>query len=95
MSDSEDHSQNTAQREIKRRAVSFVENIRHPIVIRFGTNLRRQRQELGMTQEQLATAAKLSRSYISEVECGRQNIALERAARLADALGCQLIDLIK
>ena len=95
MSESQSHSIKAARRNIKRRAVSFVDNIRHPIVAQFGTTLRERRREAGMTQAELAAAAGLSRSYLSEVECGRESISLERAARLADALECRLADLLQ
>ena len=94
MSDPESRN-STARRTTKRRAVSFVENIRHPIVVQFGAALRQRRLETGMTQAELATAAGLSRSYLSEVECGREGLSLERAAKLADALKCPLVDLLK
>ena len=95
MSESQSHSIKAARRNIERRAVSFVDNIRHPIVAQFGTTLRERRREAGMTQAELAAAAGLSRSYLSEVECGRESISLERAARLADALECRLADLLQ
>jgi DNA-binding XRE family transcriptional regulator len=94
MSDSETQSTRTARRTTKRRAVSFVENIRHPIVAQFGAMLRERRLEMDLTQMELAAAAGLSRSYLSEVECGRESISLERAAKLADALKCRLADLL-
>ena len=95
MSESQSHSIKAARRNIERRAVSFVDNIRHPIVAQFGTTLRERRRAAGMTQAELAAAAGLSRSYLSEVECGRESISLERAARLADALECRLADLLQ
>lgn len=95
MSDSETRTTSTARRNTKRRAVSFVDNIRHPIVTQFGAALRERRLEAGLTQSELAAAAGLSRSYLSEVECGRESLSLERAAKLADALECRLADLLK
>ncbi|MBI4785462.1 MAG: helix-turn-helix transcriptional regulator [Chloroflexi bacterium] len=84
-----------ARRGLKRRALSFVGNIRHPIMARFGAALRERRKQQGMTQAELAVAAGLSRSYLSEVECGQESISLERAERLAEALGCKLSDLLQ
>jgi DNA-binding XRE family transcriptional regulator len=95
MSESLSRDAKTARCRPKQRAVSFVENIRHPVVAQFGVALRQRRLETGMTQAELAAAAGLSRSYLSEVECGREGLSLERAARLADALECSLIDLLK
>ena len=84
----------TARRSPKRRAVLFVGNNRHSVVNRFGTALREHRKQQGLTQAELAAAIGTSRSYISEVECGRENISLERAERLAQALGYSLIELL-
>ena len=95
MSETQSHNIETARRDTKRRAVSFVDNIRHSIVAQFGSAVRERRRELGKTQAELAAAAGLSRSYLSEVECGRQSISLERAAKLADALDCPLANLLK
>jgi transcriptional regulator with XRE-family HTH domain len=40
-----------------------------------------------MTQEQLALAADLDRSYVGQVERGERNVALVNIAKLAGALG--------
>lgn len=77
------------------RASSIVGNIRQTITIRFGMALREQRKHLGATQSDLSAATGLSRSYISEVECGRENISLERAERLAQAVNSTLSDLLR
>jgi transcriptional regulator with XRE-family HTH domain len=70
-------------------------DMRQPIVVRFGLALRRKRNLKGITQSALAALTGVSRSYISEVECGRQNISLEKAELLAQAVGCRLADLLK
>ena len=51
----------------------------------FGSNVRRFREALGMTQENLAEAAGLDRSYIGGVERGERNPALTAILRLATA----------
>jgi transcriptional regulator with XRE-family HTH domain len=48
-----------------------------------------------MTQEQVATRSGMNRSYISEVERGKENISLERAERLARAVESTLVQLLK
>ena len=85
----------TARRPKKRRAVSFVANVRQPVKTLFGAAVRQRRLELRLTQREVSLAARLSRSFISEVECGHENISLERADRLAQALGTELCDLLK
>ncbi len=52
----------------------------------FGSNVRRFREVLGMTQENLAEAAGLDRSYIGGVERGERNPTLIAILQLARAL---------
>ena len=52
----------------------------------FGSNVRRLRESLGMTQENLAESAGLDRSYIGGIERGDRNPALTAILRLAAAL---------
>jgi len=59
----------------------------------FGDALLKARQELGWTQEQVATRAKLGQTYVSRVEMG-QNTTLEAMSLLARAVGLQLSLLI-
>ena len=54
---------------------------------KFGSNVRRLRESLGMTQEDLAEAASLDRSYIGGIERGERNPALTAILQLASALG--------
>jgi transcriptional regulator with XRE-family HTH domain len=56
------------------------------IVKVFGQNVKKYRQELGISQEELADRSNLHRTYISAVECFRRSIALENIQRNADAL---------
>ncbi len=88
-------SSSSPARRQKRRAVSFVGNIRHPIIAQFGKAVRQRRKQAGITQAELAASAGLSRTYLSEVECGRESISLERAERIAEALHLKLADLLK
>ena len=84
-----------ARRQPKRRASSFVRNIRRNVSARFGTAVRQRRKEQKMTQAALASKAGISRSYLSDVERGQESISLERADRIAKALNCDLADLLK
>lgn len=52
----------------------------------FSGNLRRFRENLGITQEQLGEAADFDRSYIGGVERGERNPSLDAILRLASAL---------
>lgn len=52
----------------------------------FGKRLRELRQAAGLSQEALGDLAGLSRGYISEIENGKRNVALENIQKLARAL---------
>jgi len=56
----------------------------------FGLAVRKHRECLGWSQEDLADKAELDRTYISDIERGRRNPSLSSIARLADALGVSL-----
>jgi predicted transcriptional regulator len=76
------------------RASSFVRNSQQNIATLFGKALKDKRRKLGITQMQLSQISGLSRSYISEIECGKQSISLERADRLAQAVNSKLVELL-
>ena len=56
------------------------------IVKVFGTNLKKYRLKLGMSQEDFADKCGMHRTYISAIECFRRSISLENIQRIADAL---------
>ncbi len=56
------------------------------IVKIFGTNVKKYRQAVHMSQEELADKSNLHRTYISAIECFRRSIALENIQRIAEAL---------
>ena len=47
-----------------------------------------------MTQQELADASGLERTYISLIENGRQNLTIEAALKIANALDIQPSDLL-
>jgi transcriptional regulator with XRE-family HTH domain len=60
----------------------------------FGARIRTLRHERGWSQEQLAHAAGLDRTYVGSVERGERNIALDNIWLLADTLRVKPADLI-
>lgn len=56
------------------------------IVRVFGSNLKKYRVSMGLSQEAFAEKCGLHRTYISAIECYRRSIALENVQRIADAL---------
>ena len=57
------------------------------IVKVFGSNVKRYRQQTGLSQEAFAEKCGMHRTYISAIECFRRSISLENIQRIADALG--------
>jgi transcriptional regulator with XRE-family HTH domain len=57
-------------------------------------NIRRRRERLGLSQEALAENCGLHRTYIGAIERGERNITVNTLARVAEALGCSVIELL-
>ena len=55
----------------------------------FGTNLRKYRTKLGVSQEKFAEMCGLHRTYISDIERFQRSISLETIQKIADALGIE------
>lgn len=60
----------------------------------FGDELRKARQEAGMTQETLAFEAELDRTYISRLEHNKKSPTLDALFRICRALGISASTLI-
>ncbi|MGE0716224.1 MAG: helix-turn-helix domain-containing protein [Alphaproteobacteria bacterium] len=65
------------------------------VLERFGKSVRERRLLLGLTQEDLADASGLHRTYIAGIEAGRRNITLRVLARLATSLQVPPAELLK
>jgi len=59
-----------------------------------GRNVKRLRQEKGLTQEQLAELSGFSQQYISGLEQGRRNPTVVSIYELAMALGVSHMELV-
>ncbi|MFJ9692580.1 helix-turn-helix domain-containing protein [Kitasatospora sp. NPDC101183] len=60
----------------------------------FGVNVRRRREEAGLTLEQLSRRSAVSRAMLSKVERGEKSPTIGVASRIAHALDAPLSDLI-
>ncbi len=59
-----------------------------------GDNVAKLRKAQKMTQEDLCGKAEIDRSYLSEVENGKMNVTIKSLVTIANALNCELKDLI-
>ncbi len=60
----------------------------------FAKNLRKHRAKLSLSQEDLADLAELHRTYVGSVERAERNISIDSIERLANALGCTIVELL-
>ena len=68
---------------------------RNHALVSLGLNVRRRREELGLTQERLAEKAELDQTYISGIERGLRNPGILNVSKLAKALGMSTSQLCK
>lgn len=62
---------------------------------KFGSRIRQLRKKRGLSQEALADAAGLDRTYVGSVERGERNISLVNITKLAKTLDVSLSELFK
>jgi transcriptional regulator with XRE-family HTH domain len=67
-----------------------VENVKENVA----TNVRLARQRVGLSQEELADKAGIDRTYASGIERAVRNPTILILAKLADALGTKVADLL-
>ena len=60
-----------------------------------GATIRSHRETSGLSQENFARQIGMDRAYIGRIERGSQNISIVTAAKIANALGISLSDLLK
>lgn len=56
----------------------------------FGRRVAECRQDLGLTQEELAAKLRIPAKYLQQIEGGRQNVTFATQVKLADGLGVDL-----
>jgi transcriptional regulator with XRE-family HTH domain len=60
-----------------------------------GRAIRREREKLGLSQEDFAEKANVHRTYVSSIELGKVSVGIEVANELAMALRMRLSDLVR
>lgn len=61
----------------------------------FAVNLRRLRHERGLSQDDLAHEAHISRSYLSQIEKGEFHVSLKVIGKLAETLQVEPAEFLK
>lgn len=61
----------------------------------FAANLRRLRHAKGLSQDDLAYEARISRSYLSQIEKGAFYASLKIVGKIASTLGVEPAELLK
>ena len=63
--------------------------------ITFGINFKAARIKAGLTQTDITGLTGIAQTYISSIECGKQNPTLDTLAALAEAIGSDVRTLLK
>ena len=78
----------------KGESLLMARRIAHPIRKTFGINVRQRRNELSLSQEELAEKALLHQTYVSEIESAKRNVSLDNIGQIADALNVSAASLL-
>lgn len=65
------------------------------VLVKFGQKVRAERTKLGLSQEKLASLAKVHRTYIGMIERAEKNITLENIEKITKALKISITDFFK
>lgn len=57
-----------------------------------GDIIKKKREDMGITQEDLALACGISQGMVTAIECNRKNPSLPLAKQIAKVLGCSVAD---
>ena len=66
----------------------------HPLDVALGVRVRLRRKELGLSQSDLANATGITFQQVQKYEKGTNRISFSRLVEIAQALGCNVRDLI-
>jgi transcriptional regulator with XRE-family HTH domain len=62
-----------------------------PLMVGVGAHLRQVREDLGISQVQLATKIKMEPTNLAKIERGQKNVTVDTLRRIADGLGVSLV----
>ena len=69
--------------------------MKREILIKFGNKVRKERDKLELSQEELAVKAGVHITYIGMIERAEKNTTLENIEKVAKALGLKLSDFFR
>jgi transcriptional regulator with XRE-family HTH domain len=67
---------------------------KHPNLVKLGYQIKALRLVKGLSQEGLADAARMGRTYMGRVERGEQNISIQNLIQIAFALNAEVGKLV-
>lgn len=65
------------------------------LLIKLGFNIRKIRENKGLSQEKLAEISNLHRTYIGSIERGERNVSILSLQKITNALGIRIKDVFK
>jgi len=71
----------------------MAQSLEHRVIV--GRNIHAVRKNAGLTLERLAEKADMDWTYLSQIERGKENISLDKLARMAKALNVKISDFVK
>jgi len=68
--------------------LELFEAVMQELAKELGRRIRERRKAIELSQEALALACQLDRSYMGRIERGEMNVTVEKLYRIAQQLGC-------
>jgi len=69
-------------------------NLHKQFLIFLGAKVRKEREKMGISQEEFGKLAKCHRTYVGMIERGEKNLTIYNLQKFATALGLQVKDLV-
>lgn len=70
-----------------------IENKKY-IYVYIGEQIRKRREKLNLSQEDIAKKVGMARASMSNIEAAKQKLPLSTLSRIADVLGCSVKDIL-